>query len=80
MAKSRRVPSDRPDEDAPRAAATRETRCAKCGSTRRGPYRGAPRVLPATGLTDDGHPYTRVILRTTRCAQCGQSRVDRAYA
>lgn len=52
------------------------SRCPKCGSTRRTPYSGSPRVVAHGGVLE-GVPYTHVIFRPTKCLDCGQARVDR---
>lgn len=59
-------------------AAPQVTRCAKCGSTERQPYRGEPRVI-AQGGVHQGQSYTHVVFRNTACAECGQHRCDRSY-
>ena len=54
------------------------SRCPKCGSTRRAPYSGRPRIVNHSGVFA-GHPYNRIIFRRTKCLDCGQWRVDREW-
>jgi NAD-dependent SIR2 family protein deacetylase len=53
------------------------SRCAKCGSTERGPY--TKRTEFPRAETPDGRPCTHVVIRWTHCAACGQHRIDRCF-
>lgn len=48
------------------------SRCPKCGSSRRGPYRKTVEKRFTAGTTPAG-----LILRRTHCLDCGQHRIDR---
>lgn len=54
------------------------SRCRRCGSTKRTPYVGSPRVQEYAGI-HDGREFTRIIRRRTTCVDCGQARLDRSY-
>lgn len=53
------------------------SRCVKCQSTKRGPYKNR-RVRNWPGI-HNGVEYTHVVWRQTKCGKCGQLRVDRAF-
>ncbi len=50
------------------------TRCRKCGSTDRTPYRRTTETSHAG--QKHGESYTHIIRRWTSCQACGQARVD----
>lgn len=50
------------------------TRCRKCGSTDRTPYRRTTETAHCG--QKHGEPYTHIIRRWTSCTHCGQARVD----
>ena len=60
------------------AADVTPSRCPKCGSTRRAPYTGRPRIVNHSGVFA-GHPYNKVIFRQTKRLDCGEWRVDREW-
>lgn len=62
----------------PEVADAEMTRCPRCDSTRRAPYRGTRLVQRYTG-TRNGLQFTAIIRRRTACLDCGQARVDRHY-
>lgn len=53
------------------------TRCRKCGSTDRTPYRRTTET--AHNGQHQGQPYTHIVRRWTSCAACGQARVDMTH-
>lgn len=55
------------------------TRCPRCGSTERQPYREGPIEHAHHGLTPTGEPYTHIVWRHTACKSCGQHRKDKSY-
>ena len=57
--------------------AAEPTRCPKCGSTERTPYRN-PTEQAYAGV-DQGKPYTHIVRRYTSCKACGQFRIDRSH-
>lgn len=81
MEKTTRSGAGRPvgskTEDRP-VVTTILTRCLKCDSTDRVPYR-AKNTIEGFGIAPDGKPYTAVNLRPTKCNSCGQCRIDREY-
>ena len=59
--------------------AAEATRCPRCGSTDRDPYRRKnEQAYPGV---HDGKPYTHIVRRWTRCATpgCGQHRIDKSF-
>lgn len=50
------------------------TRCRKCESTDRTPYRRTTETAHRGEI--HGRPYTHIVRRWTSCATCGQHRVD----
>lgn len=54
------------------------SRCPKCNSTERTPYRNK-RESECGGKTLDGKPFTHVVWQSTTCAKCGQHRTDKTY-
>ena len=55
-----------------------ESRCTKCGSTRRSKYINK-RVLRLSGVRPDGTVYESVTWRRTKCLDCDQWRDDKTY-
>lgn len=52
--------------------------CKRCGSTRRAPYKSAPKSVSGSGIRN-GVRYNTVTWRHTSCLDCGQYRVDVTY-
>ena len=54
------------------------TRCTRCQSTRRSPYKGHPFVQSISG-NRNGKPFNKMVRRVTQCLDCGQHRFDVTY-
>lgn len=81
MAKRNPQPPKSADEYEPKAPiSTVETsRCEKCGSTERTPYRSTKERQIHGRDHVTGLPYTHVVWRRTQCLNCKQMRVDRTF-
>ena len=56
-------------------AGLEQTRCRRCGSTRRSQYYNK-RTLKVGNQMKDGLPFNRTTWRRTKCLDCGQFRDD----
>jgi len=78
MAKSKSTAAGRPSGSKTRSTIVdvSQSRCPKCDSTEREPYRHTT-TTSICGVGPDG-PYTHLVRRWTNCKKCGQLRVDRS--